>query len=73
MQLANFRQLSDDQGKPLMSRNVRSTQHEHDRIVIFSGAPPGACGACAGGGNRRTDRSTLKNQKEIIKPNKRRD
>jgi carbonic anhydrase len=31
-----FRQLSDDHGKPL-SKNVRPTQHEHDRIVTYSG------------------------------------
>nr|CAH0111982.1 unnamed protein product [Daphnia galeata] len=36
-QLAKFRQLSDDHGKPL-SRNVRPTQHEHDRIVTYSGS-----------------------------------
>jgi hypothetical protein len=57
---------------------VRPTQHEHDRIVTYSGAAPAvtcrACAVCAAeAANRRSESLDSDESKETIKPNKRRD
>ncbi len=69
-QLEMFRQLNDDEGEPL-SKNVRPTQHEHDRIVTYSGRAM-QCGTCAAANadrssEGRSDSSESGESKEITK------
>ncbi|XP_046449504.1 putative carbonic anhydrase 3 [Daphnia pulex] len=69
-QLEMFRQLNDDEGEPL-SKNVRPTQHEHDRIVTYSGRAM-QCGTCSTAtadrsSEGRSDSSESGESKEITK------
>lgn len=66
-----FRQLNDDEGEPL-SKNVRPTQHEHDRIVTYSGPACIQCSTCSTAtadrsSEGRSDSSESGESKEITK------